>query len=219
MDALAGLLDGPRARQAFLLRLVMAPPWSIWVDDHAALTLVAVLRGQAWITPPTEAPTRVGAGEVAVVRGPDAYAFADPAGTPPQVVALPEGRCSSTAGVDLGDSLRHGVRTWGTDPGRGPGGAEVLIGAYEGISELGRRLLDALPPVLVVPAADLQTPLVDVLAAEIDRDAPGQQVVLDRLLDLLLVAVLRTWFARPDAGAPGWFRASADPVVGPALRL
>ena len=42
--------------------------------------------------------------------------------------------------------------------------------------------------------------------------------MLDRLLDLLLIAVLRTWFARPEAEAPGWYRASADPIVGPALK-
>ena len=51
------------------------------------------------------------------------------------------------------------------------------------------------------------------------RDEPGQEAVLDRLLDLLLIATLRTWFARPDAGAPGWYRANGDPVVGPALRM
>ncbi len=43
--------------------------------------------------------------------------------------------------------------------------------------------------------------------------------MLDRLLDLLLIAALRAWFARPEAEAPGWYRAYADPVVGPALRL
>ena len=43
--------------------------------------------------------------------------------------------------------------------------------------------------------------------------------MLDRLLDLLLIAVLRAWFARPDAQAPGWYRGYADPVVGPVLRL
>ena len=43
--------------------------------------------------------------------------------------------------------------------------------------------------------------------------------MLDRLLDLLLIATLRTWFARPDADAPGWYRANSDPVVGPALRM
>ena len=71
----------------------------------------------------------------------------------------------------------------------------------------------------MLPAAQLDSPLVPLLGAEIGRDSPGQEAVLDRLLDLLLIAVLRAWFARPDAAAPGWYRANADPVVGPALRL
>jgi AraC-like DNA-binding protein len=75
-------------------------------------------------------------------------------------------------------------------------------------------LLRALPPLL---SLRLDSPLVDLLAAEIVKDAPGQEAVLDRLLDLLLIATLREWFAREDA--PGWYRAYEDPVVGPALRL
>jgi AraC-like DNA-binding protein len=43
--------------------------------------------------------------------------------------------------------------------------------------------------------------------------------VLDRLLDLLLIAVLRAWFSRPDAEAPAWYQAYGDPVVGRALRV
>ena len=49
------------------------------------------------------------------------------------------------------------------------------------------------------------------------RDEPGQEVVLDRLLDLLVIAVLRAWFARADA--PPWYRAHSDPAVGRALQL
>ena len=51
MDAVAGLLDGPRARGAFLLRSTMDPPWSLRIEDEAPLTLVAVVRGEAWIVP------------------------------------------------------------------------------------------------------------------------------------------------------------------------
>jgi transcriptional regulator GlxA family with amidase domain len=68
-------------------------------------------------------------------------------------------------------------------------------------------------------AADFDSPVLELLAAEIVRDEPGQEVVLDRLLDLLLVSVLRAWFARPEAEAPGWYRAQGDPIVGKALRL
>ena len=61
--------------------------------------------------------------------------------------------------------------------------------------------------------------MIPLMADEIVKDEPGQEAVLDRLLDLLLIAALRAWFDRPEAGAPGWYRAYGDPVVGPALRL
>jgi AraC-like DNA-binding protein len=57
------------------------------------------------------------------------------------------------------------------------------------------------------------------MADEIVKDDPGQEAVLDRLLDLLLIAVLRAWFARPEADTPAWYRAYGDPVVGRALRM
>jgi AraC-like DNA-binding protein len=217
VDALEGLLDGPRAREAFLLQLLMEPPWSIWVDDHSALSLSAVLRGEAWLTIVGHDPVHLGPGDIAIVRGPDPYLFANPADRPPDVIALPAGQCTLSTGEDVVDALRRGVRSWGSADADDC--TEVIVGAYEQVSELGRRLLDALPQVVVVRREQLDSPLVEVLRHEVTRDEPGQQAVLDRLLDLLVVAVLRTWFAAEGGAAPGWIRAAADPVVGPAMRL
>jgi AraC-like DNA-binding protein len=60
--------------------------------------------------------------------------------------------------------------------------------------------------------------LVDLLDAEASRAGPGQEAYLDRLLDLLLIDVLRAWFDRAD-NAPTWWHAERDPVVGRALKL
>lgn len=109
-----------------------------------------------------------------------------------------------------------GVRTWGN---RADGPTQMLTGSYHLRGEVSQRLLSALPPLLTLHEAEWDCPVVALLADEIVKDEPGQEAVLDRLLDLLLIAVLRAWFARPDAGAPGWYRAHADPVVGQALRL
>jgi len=109
-----------------------------------------------------------------------------------------------------------GVRTWGNAP---DGATVMLTGTYELEGEVSRRLLRALPMRLIVRGADWDQPLVPLLADEIVKDQPGQEAVLDRLLDLLLIAALRAWFARPDGAAPGWYRAHADPIVGPALRM
>ena len=40
------MLEGPRARGAFLLRSLLDPPWSLRIEDEAALALVFVTRGE-----------------------------------------------------------------------------------------------------------------------------------------------------------------------------
>jgi AraC-like DNA-binding protein len=216
VDALAGLLDGPRARGAFLMRTVMRPPWSVRVQDEAPLSVVAVLAGDAWVVPDDGEPIRLTAGDVALTRGPDPFTFADDPSTRPQAIIHPGQRCTTPDGVELHEAMSLGLRTWGNDPA---GSAVQLVGTYNVDGEVGRRLLAALPALVVVRAGTLETPLVDLLAREVSRDEPGQEAVLDRLLDLLLIATLRAWLGRPDADAPAWYRASADPVVGRAMRM
>ena len=216
MDALAGLLDGPRARGAFLLRSILNPPWSLRIQDQAPLTLISMLRGQGWVIPDGDERVCLRPGDVAVVRGPEPYTVADEPGTPPQIVIHPGDRSTTPDGDDLCDVMDLGVRTWGDSP---DGATVILTGTYHMRSEVGQRLLDALPTLLVLPGDSWDCPLVPLLADEIVKDEPGQEVVLDRLLDLLLIAVLRTWLGRQDAGAPAWYRAYGDPVVGRALRL
>jgi AraC-like DNA-binding protein len=216
MDAVAGLLDGPRARGAFLLRSTLVAPWSMRIADEAPLTFLAVVRGGAVVVPEAGEPVRLARGDACLLRGPDAYTVADDASTEPQVLVLPGQRCVTPEGREVVMS-RHGVRSWGNAPDGGD--TELLTGTYVLDGEVGGRLLRALPPLAVVRAAALESPLIALLAEEIVRDAPGQEAVLDRLLDLLLIAALRAWLSREGAQAPGWYRAHADPVVGHALRL
>jgi AraC-like DNA-binding protein len=217
MDALTGLLDGPRAQGAFLLRSILDPPWSMRIQDQAPLTLVAMVRGEAWVVPDTGEVVRLRPGDVAILRGPDPYTVADDPATPPQVMIHPGQRCTTPDGEDLVEAMEWlGVRTWGNSPA---GSAMMLSGTYELRGEVSQRLLGALPAMLVLPDDAWDSPLIGLLGEEIVKDEPGQEAVLDRLLDLLLIAVLRAWFARPEAEAPAWYRANGDPVVGRALRL
>jgi AraC-like DNA-binding protein len=216
VDGLGGLLDGPRAHDAFLLRAVMNPPWSIRVQDEAPLTLVAMVRGDAWIVlDDASEPRPVGAGDVVILRGPDPYVFADDPLTAPQIVIHPGQHCTTPDGTSLEDEMNLGVRTWGNDAN---GRVMMLIGTYQLEGEVSGRLLRALPTVLVLERDTWDAPFIPLLADEIVKDDPGQELVLDRLLDVLLIAALRAWFARDD-GAPAWYRAQSDPVVGPALTL
>jgi AraC-like DNA-binding protein len=216
MDELTGLLDGPRARGAFLLRAVMDPPWCIRVQDEAPLTVVAMMHGSAWVIPDGGDPVPLQPGDVALLRGPDAYRVADEPGTPTQVIINPGQHCVSPSGEDLTQSMELGVRTWGNSQ---DGGTTMLVGTYQQLGEVGRRLLDVLPALAVLGDDDWDPRIMVLLGDEIVKDEPGQEVMLDRLLDLVLIAVLRAWFSRADTNAPAWYLAYRDPVVGRALRL
>ena len=208
MDAVAGLLDGPRARGAFLLRSSMDPPWSLRIQDEAPLTLVAMVRGEASIVPDGGEVTTLHPGDVAIIRGPDPYTVADDPATAPQAIIQPGQRCTTPDGVEVAQMMDLGVRTWGNSP---DGATVMLTGTYQLDGEVSRRLLRALPTLLVLRDADWSSPVIPLLAEEIVKDEPGQEAVLDRLLDLLLIAVLRAWFARPEAGAPAGTARTAIP--------
>ncbi|WP_181786468.1 AraC family transcriptional regulator [Streptomyces phytophilus] len=216
MDSIAGLLDSPRAHGALMIRALLEPPWSVRVVDRAPLSIVALASGTAWVTYEGAEPVRVGEGEIAIMRGPDPYVFSDDPATAPQAVIHAGGRCETPDGQSLAEELDADVRTWSHGGG---GSARMLIGSYENAGEIGARLLDALPRLVVVTKDMCDCPVLPVLEEEIGRNGPAQRVVLDRLLDLLVVAALRAWFARPEARAPGWYRAQGDPVVGRALKL
>jgi AraC-like DNA-binding protein len=217
VDALAAFLDGPRARAAFLMKVVLEPPWSMRIEDEAPLAVVAITHGEAWLVhAELSDPVALAAGDVVIVRGPDPYVVAHRPDAEPTIVIDVGGDCHTLDGASLIEAMDLGVRTWGN---RADGADVMLVGTYQTDGEVSRWLLDALPHVVVLRATEWDSPIVPLLAAEIVKEEPGQQVVLDRLLDLLLVTALRAAFAMDSLAVPAWFRANADPLVGRVVRL
>ncbi|WP_433796223.1 AraC family transcriptional regulator [Actinoplanes sp. CA-252034] len=213
MDPVGGLLD-PRARGAFILRSLLSAPWSIRIEDEAPLTLVAVVRGSAYLTSGA-ATAEIVPGDVAVVSGSDPYTVADSATTAPQVAIGPDQVCRPLAGVVGARPMGPlGLRSWGNDA---DGATMLLTGTYHSPAEISRSLLSALPELVVLRPGEWDSVLIRHVMHEVDRDAPGQDVVLDRLLDLILITAVRTWLARPDARPPRWYTAQDDPLVSAAL--
>ena len=71
-------------------------------------------------------------------------------------------------------------------------------------------MLAPLPPLIVLRDARLER-VTALLADELARPGPGEQTILDRALDLLLVLGLRAYFTQPGASVPGWYAALDDP--------
>src|SRR6266851_4790974 len=197
----AGSPGQARASGGVFARSVAQPPWGLRLPGTIPLTLHAVVQGRAWLwLDDPQAPLELAPGDVALVRGgPDHHIAHEPAASclPPEQFRVRH------AGDERSADRRASV---------------FLCGAYRFSGDVGRGLIEALPPILPLSAA-ADDPLHDVIALlsrELAASAPGQQTVLDRLLDVLLVLALRACFQR-SATAPRWYRASADPRLSPAL--
>lgn len=212
MDVLADRLRRARARGAVFALSTLTPPWGVELTDAAPLSLHAVLQGEVWLTRRGGEPVRLLQGDVALVHAPDPYRLADDPATPCRpITAVPAGGDGGAVVQSLGG---------GRD---GEPATVLLCGAYRFEGDVCDTLLAAIPPVLRVhsgsaPDSASMRAALAILADEVARDAAGQRAVLDRLLDLLLVFTLRSWFAVSDR-APAWYRALDDPAVGTALRL
>ncbi|GAB3769023.1 AraC family transcriptional regulator [Microlunatus parietis] len=97
-------------------------------------------------------------------------------------------------------------------------GAPLLIGTFTAEGSLCDRVLEGLPDLITVRSEAARHP-VAMVVEELATERPGRQAVLDQLLGLLLITTLRSWLDRPDEGAPRWYHAQHDPVVGEALQL
>ena len=209
MDVLTDLLQRSQARGAAFSRTHAHGEWGLRFPGGAALAVHAVVEGEVhlWTVDPGQA-VRLLPGDIALVRDPPEQHLAHAAGaacTPSSEVIA--------AGAGISRRINLG------DPGDGPATA-FFCGAYRFDGDLCRSLLTALPEILHLrpSAGSTLRGTLDLLAGEMLRGEPGQQTLLDRLLDVALVQILREHFTTQTAAAPGWFRASSDARIGAALR-
>jgi AraC-like DNA-binding protein len=197
MDILADQLALARARGAVFSVLRRIRPWGLGFGGARLLTAHVLIEGDGWLEQPGTEPVRLRARDVVLVTSGPPYAIVSDPGAATEPIADARQRGPDTA-------LE-----------KGPGEAAVILcGAYVLEGSVATSLLAALPRVIIVPAADQEAAhaaAVSLLAGQITSDAPGQQALLDRLLDLNLVFALRSWWARAGTAAPGWYRAMADP--------
>jgi Cupin len=202
VDVLQEHLIRARASGGVFARSVAAPPWGLQLPGTIELAIHAVIRGRAWLwLDDPRSAIELAPGDVALVRG----------GPDHHIAHRPDAACVTH------EQFR--ARRAVDNEADNPRATVFLCGAYRFSGDVGRGLLEALPPMLHLPPVD-DDPLHDVirlLARELASPEPGQPTVLDRLLDVVLVHAIRASF-RQSVRAPRWYAASTDPRLGAALR-
>jgi AraC-like DNA-binding protein len=207
VDVLTDLLQRSRARGAAFSRSTLYGDWGLRFPLDGALAIHAIVDGEmfAWTDDPSK-PTRVVGGDVLLLRA------------SPHHVASAPGRPTTPYLDVLGGGSTVSRRAQLGEPADGPK-SEICCGAFLFEGDLSTPLIESLPDLVRLrpPAGSALRVTIDLLVAEMGSDGPGQQALLDRLLDVALVQSLRSWFAHAD-DTPGWFRAMDDPALGAALR-
>lgn len=213
VDVLSDLLQRAQATDALVRQIIARGPWSVTYADAPSLSVVATLGGSACVRLDDGVPRTLGAGDIALITGVGSYTIADDPETPAYYV-IRDGRKYTVDGDPVEWREYLAPRTYGDGL---PGATTMVRGAYDLRGGVGDRLLALLPPLAVVSATPSTRPALDLLTTEIAREEPGQDAVLRRLLDFVLVLALRAWCAGPEA-LPSWYQALSAPGIGDALR-
>jgi len=209
MDALTAVLAVAGVRGTVAATLDAAEPWGLALNAVPGAAFHAVTDGLAWLRIPGRPDTRLMPGDVVLLPTGLAHILA----SAPDAATVPFDHLAAEHALAVGQDLRLGA---------GPGQTRILCASYHQDPAVTVPLLTLLPDMLHIPArqagADLDTTL-RLLAGEISRPQLGASAVLDRIVDILLVQLLRAWLdtAAAPGRAPSWLSALTDPIAGPAL--
>ena len=217
MDVLSEVLAVQRTGRPRSLLLGWDAPWAQeFAEVPGAMGFQVILRGSPWLLPPgAAAPVRLDAGDVVFRPHGRAHALS---GTPDAVPAPCAGPPDApTAPGAASTGALTAARAGG--PGSPPRGQEVvtLCGAYEIDPAQVHPLVHDLPELIRLTPTDELRAAVGLLTAELEHPRLGTDAVVPALLEMLLLYLLRRWYAEQPAAPTGWAAALRDPVTAAAL--
>lgn len=208
IDTLSLILNDIRLHGAVFRESQMSSPWSVRLHTPGLTSFHIVTRGEAWLVRADAEPLKLQTGDIVTL----------PSGVEHRVQDDPSTRISPQ---DLMQEL-HGlqaepIRLGGEGPTTG-----LLSGHYRFDIDLARPLIAALPPVMHQRSIAGTPPLwlrigLQFIAQETAVAQPGQQVIINRVADILLVEALRDHVASLPEGAGNWLLALRDNSLSAAL--
>lgn len=205
MDPLSEVFSLINIRGARCTRFEASGRWSYRFPAKPAVKFGAVLAGDCWID--------FGEGQRHQLAAGDCFLLANA----PSYVLANDDHVLSDDGMSAFDWAQ-------SDVARHEGNDTVLIaGTFSFEESDADLLLDSLPTFLLIPSRNASATVVRSTLAILDIEIKGTQigaaVLTDRLVDILLVQVLRAALIQDDGENLGWISALADPRIGRAIGL
>ena len=205
MDPLSEVFSLINIRGARCTRFEASGRWSYRFPAKPAVKFGAVLAGDCWID--------FGEGQRHQLAAGDCFLLANA----PSYVLANDDHILSEDGLAAFDWAQ-------SDVARHEGNDTVLIaGTFSFEESDADLLLDSLPTFLLIPSRNASATVVRSTLAILDIEIKGTQigaaVLTDRLVDILLVQVLRAALIQDDGDNLGWISALADPRIGRAIGL
>ena len=207
MDTLSLILDDIRLHGAVFRESQLSAPWALKLHTPGLTAFHIVARGQAWLRCQGAEPLKLQAGDIVLLPdGPEHSVHDD--------------LSSVAAAYDLRPELEQ-LRTEPLRLGQQGASAAILSGHFRFDVNLARPLIAALPAVMHLrsagsPSSWLRLGL-QFIAEETARVQPGQQVIINRIADILLVEMLRDHVNNLPEGTGNWLLALRDKALSSAL--
>ncbi len=216
MDVLGDVLAIARVDAALMATYDARAPWGIELPARQGATFHAVVAGTCWFTADGAPPRQLAPGDLVLL----------PTGARHELATAPD-QPLRPFDEDLKRSL---IQPSGELVLDGPGArTRILCAGYSYDTHLAHPVLSLLPPVLHVATAQPDTgpwlrALLDLLTHETHTNsATGSATAAVRLLDLLLIHVVRAWLntgaGTGDSPAASWLNGLRDPLTAQALAL
>lgn len=209
MDMLSQVIGLLHPRALLWKQLEARGAWSIKYPAHDGAVFCLVEQGQCMFQPDGGEPQMLLAGDLMLMTGPPVWWLAD----------------SLASKLDAPEETGHDPRARMVKLGGGLSGAATrILGGYFTFNRENTFLLKSVLPALAVmpsphPDAMRMRRLLDMIGDEAQTERPGQTMVLERLLEILLVeAIRRPSVLGSEAPQPGMLAGLGDPKIGAALR-
>jgi AraC-like DNA-binding protein len=208
MDLLTDLLAISVVRGTLGARIEAGDNWGVWWSDVPGAALHAVTAGVVWLGVEGHAPLQMLPGDVVLLtRGPDHT-----------LSSVPDKALQSCSKAGTWRSKADGRSLqFGNDSMR----SQLLSASYQHDPAVQTQVLKALPDIVHIRAdhgASCLGDTVRLLGRELANPQLGGALILNRLIDILLVQLVRVWLStQPQHDQRNWLHVLNDPLMYQAL--